>query len=660
MHAVLGSRAALASAARPVSRVSTAPPCRHSRRRCSAPTCTATRAVADFAFGSSVKVTKSAISKLAVAELRAECQRLGLPDDGLKPALVERVFSWLQQHGSPQQKLQASSVRQQSAANAVIDSAAASASRSTATALPGNVVSTPAPAAMAAQATAAVPAASSPVAMTSAPGAIGASDSSSGSSSLLQPGQQSKHSSNVRVTWLGTSSGSPTARRNVSAIAVRFDDDIFLVDCGEGTRNQLQRAELDPAAIRTITVTHMHGDHCFGVGGVIQAVCEARLGGPRQNETLHIWGPPELQAQVFGAVRMGVLRLTTPVLVTGFVLDPSKSGPPRAADPEGMLHFALQGPDQAARIPPAMAAGWQAAYDQGSERIVQQGLSWTLRMPTPGPNVVAAQLQHRVPCWGYVFQEEPQVVPPPAAAAAAPGTGSEVAGAEGGVAGQQWVRPGRKLVILGDTCNSSSLAPLAADCDLLSHEATFCSGMEDKAAVAQHSTTEQAGAFAAAVDARNLVLTHFSARYESMAVQPQQRRATDRPRPAPLTGVLGQELGGGEMRRLLEETQSTYGKDSIFLANDFFTFKVAPHAPVPAEELAAQQAQRQARAIEVTRAAQAAASATSGKREQQRYYSQQASGGGGRQQGGYQQRRPGGGGGGGRSQQRRPRPAGQR
>jgi hypothetical protein len=69
--------------------------------------------------------------------------------------------------------------------------------------------------------------------------------------------------------------------------------------------------------------------------------------------------------------RMGVLRLTTPVLVTGFVLDPSKAAPPRAADPEGMLHFALQGPDQAARIPPAMAAGWQAAYDQGSERIVQ-------------------------------------------------------------------------------------------------------------------------------------------------------------------------------------------------------------------------------------------------------------------------------------------------
>jgi ribonuclease Z len=75
------------------------------------------------------------------------------------------------------------------------------------------------------------------------------------------------------------------------------------------------------------------------------------------------------------------------------------------------------------------------------------------------------------------------------------------------------VRPGRKLVVLGDTCNSSAIAPLALGCDMLSHEATFCTGMEDKAAVAQHSTTQQAGAFAAAVRARALVLTHFSARW---------------------------------------------------------------------------------------------------------------------------------------------------
>lgn len=240
--------------------------------------------------------------------------------------------------------------------------------------------------------------------------------------------------------------------------------------------------------------------------------------------------------------------------------------------------------------------------------LLQQGLTWSVRLPG-GLLVAAAQLQHRVPCWGYVFQEPPAAVPPPADATPA---GDAAAGARHGAEaaaggqGQLWVRRGRKLVILGDTCESSAIAPLALGCDLLSHEATFCSGgahpraivvgrsgarrtcmplpvrrlsmpgcetrraglfsawpsarylpfcaasvaalppprrqpaagvcwppprlqtcprswsapcplpsptgMEQKAAIAQHSTTLQAGAFAAAVDAQRLVLTHFSAR----------------------------------------------------------------------------------------------------------------------------------------------------
>ncbi len=67
--------------------------------------------------------------------------------------------------------------------------------------------------------------------------------------------------------------------------------------------------------------------------------------------------------------------------------------------------------------------------------------------------------------------------------------------------------------MLGDTVSSRPIAPLAAGCDVMSHEATFARGMEAKARVAQHSTGWMAGAFAAAVGARSLVLTHFSARY---------------------------------------------------------------------------------------------------------------------------------------------------
>jgi ribonuclease Z len=68
-------------------------------------------------------------------------------------------------------------------------------------------------------------------------------------------------------------------------------------------------------------------------------------------------------------------------------------------------------------------------------------------------------------------------------------------------------------VVLGDTVNSRAIGPLAAGCDVISHEATFAKGMEPKARIAQHSTGWMAGAFAHAVAARHLVLTHFSSRY---------------------------------------------------------------------------------------------------------------------------------------------------
>ena len=84
----------------------------------------------------------------------------------------------------------------------------------------------------------------------------------------------------MAVTWLGTSSGAPTQRRNVSSIALRLPQLTLLVDCGEATNRQLTLAGIDPARVRNIFITHMHGDHCFGLPGVLSLISSARAGTP--------------------------------------------------------------------------------------------------------------------------------------------------------------------------------------------------------------------------------------------------------------------------------------------------------------------------------------------------------------------------------------------
>ena len=77
----------------------------------------------------------------------------------------------------------------------------------------------------------------------------------------------------MEVIFLGTGAGAPTRKRNVSSIAVRFDQsrEVWLFDCGEGTQHQFQRASVSPAQVTHIFITHMHGDHLFGLPGFLSS-----------------------------------------------------------------------------------------------------------------------------------------------------------------------------------------------------------------------------------------------------------------------------------------------------------------------------------------------------------------------------------------------------
>lgn len=223
---------------RPATRPPLAPPC----RRCRLPlpshvtvaAAAAGTALADSDFARLVKAggapKKTAVGKLPVAELRAECKRLGLPADGLKAVLVERLLMWWAEQAEQQEEVQQESVAAPAAQPTVQQPASGGSSVAEASAAQ---VATPA--AATASTSAAFTAAVAPAASSSSSGA--------GAPQPQQPPVQRQGvpmpAERVRVTWLGTSSGSPTPRRNVSCIAVRYDEEVFLVDCGEGTRNQV-------------------------------------------------------------------------------------------------------------------------------------------------------------------------------------------------------------------------------------------------------------------------------------------------------------------------------------------------------------------------------------------------------------------------------------
>ncbi len=115
---------------------------------------------------------------------------------------------------------------------------------------------------------------------------------------------QSPAAPELSVTWLGTSSGSPSLRRNVSCIALTLGQSTYLVDCGEGTSRQVLRANIHPACTKGVFISHLHGDHCFGLPGLIELVSEAHEAAKSPNDlrTLQVFGPPGIQQLVKGAL----------------------------------------------------------------------------------------------------------------------------------------------------------------------------------------------------------------------------------------------------------------------------------------------------------------------------------------------------------------------
>ena len=114
----------------------------------------------------------------------------------------------------------------------------------------------------------------------------------------------------MNITFLGTSSGVPSLTRNVSSLALKLSQssEVWLFDCGEGTQHQIMKSNIKSSQIKKIFITHMHGDHIYGLPGLL-----ATLGLSGNSQGIEIYGPSELRSFINSALKSSFCKLSFPL-----------------------------------------------------------------------------------------------------------------------------------------------------------------------------------------------------------------------------------------------------------------------------------------------------------------------------------------------------------
>ncbi|WP_149095116.1 ribonuclease Z [Paenibacillus terrae] len=271
--------------------------------------------------------------------------------------------------------------------------------------------------------------------------------------------------------FLGTNAGVPTIQRNVTSIALRLLEErrsMWLFDCGEGTQQEVLRSPLKLSRLEKIFITHLHGDHLFGLPGLLSS--RAYQGG---TTPLTVYGPPGLKQYIELSLGISQSRINYQLHIV------EHTG--------GLL------------------------FDDGQFRVE------------------SALLDHRIDSYGYriVEMDKPGklnqellerygIKPGPVYGKLKRGESVEV---EGGVILHPedvlgTPKKGRIITILGDTRPCPNTVVLAQDATVVVHEATFLHELADTAYEYHHSTALQAAEAAKVAGAGQLIMTHFSSRYK--------------------------------------------------------------------------------------------------------------------------------------------------
>lgn len=274
----------------------------------------------------------------------------------------------------------------------------------------------------------------------------------------------------LAVTILGNNSALPAYDRHPTSQVVTLDDHLFLVDCGEGTQVQLARYRIRWSRINYIFISHLHGDHYFGLIGLLHS-----MGLLHRETDLHLFAPAALQA---------ILQLQ---------FDASANTLPYK------LHFH-----------PLQEEGELVRTDKF--------------------RVSCFMTKHRIPCWGFRFDQvrAPRRVNPdkaielgvPAAFFDRLKWGEDYTTKQGELIKNEWVTvdapKSKSYVYTADTKYDEDLVAKCQDADLLYHETTYLKDLEKRAALRFHSTTTQAACIAKKANVGRLLIGHFSSKYDSL------------------------------------------------------------------------------------------------------------------------------------------------
>jgi ribonuclease Z len=271
----------------------------------------------------------------------------------------------------------------------------------------------------------------------------------------------------LSLRFLGTAASRPTVERNVSSIAVVREGETLLVDCGEGTQRQMMRYGIS-FNLGDILFTHYHADHVLGVVGLLRTF---QLQG--RTEPIRLWGPVGLTRLLRLAAEFGGERW-------GFAVEPTELEPGASIKRTGyeIVSFPV---------------------DHRGARAFGYALVEEARLGRFNPDVARSLGIPEGPLWGKLHRGQTVTLD----------DGRTIDGAA--LVGP--TRPGRRIVITGDTRPADATIIAATGGDLLVHEATFADEEQARAAETGHSTAREAAMVAARAGVRRLIITHFSARY---------------------------------------------------------------------------------------------------------------------------------------------------